>query len=105
MDFEPVEARCDLLDRVQLFEGVLNPALMTVFQFLEFLNDIVVAGLLGGGETLLEIRATGIDWFVEDDALTGRSEVAEQPVKGIFAHRRYVRYRDEHRHTGLLEFV
>jgi len=28
MHFEPVEARCDLLDRIQLFEGVLDPVLL-----------------------------------------------------------------------------
>ena len=60
MDFEPVETRCDLLDHVQLFEGILDPVLVTVLHLLEFLNDIIVAGLLGGGETLLEIRPRGL---------------------------------------------
>jgi len=77
MDFEPVEACCDLLDRVQLFEGVLDPVLMAVLDLLEFGDNVVVAGFFGGSETLLEIRATGIDWFVEDNDLTERSKVAE----------------------------
>ena len=82
----PVEARCDLLDCIQLFEGVLDPVLVTVLHLLQFADNVVVAGLLGGGETLLEIRATGIDWFVEDHNLTKRSEVAESLVKVIFTH-------------------
>ena len=77
MHFEPVEACCDLLDCIQLFEGVLNPVLVAVLHLLEFLDHVIVVGLLGGGQTLLEIRATGIDWFVEDDDLTECSEVAE----------------------------
>jgi len=77
MDFEPVKACCDLLDRIQLFERVLDPVLVAVLHLLQFADNVVVAGLLGGGETLLEIRATGIDWFVEDHNLAERSEVAE----------------------------
>ncbi len=38
VDVEPVEARCDLLDCIRLFEGVLNPVLMTVLHLLEFLD-------------------------------------------------------------------
>jgi hypothetical protein len=77
MHFEPVEARCNLLDRVQLIESVLDPVLVAVLHLLEFCDNVVVAGLLSGIETLLEIRAAGVAWLVEDDGLTERSEVAE----------------------------
>nr|WP_233562828.1 hypothetical protein [Haloarcula sp. Atlit-120R] len=50
---------------------------MAVLHLLEFGDNVVVAGFFGGGETLLEVRATGIDWFVEDHNLTKRSNVAE----------------------------
>jgi len=77
MHFEPVEARCDLLDRVQLFKSVLDPVLVTGLHLLEFFDHVVIAGFFGGAETLLEICATGIDWFVEDNDFTEHSEVAE----------------------------
>jgi hypothetical protein len=60
MDFEPVEAGGHLLDRVQLFEGVLDPVLVAVLQLLEFSDNVVVASFFGGGQTLLEIRALGL---------------------------------------------
>ncbi|GAA3880262.1 hypothetical protein GCM10022627_36640 [Haloarcula argentinensis] len=50
---------------------------MTVLHLLEFGNNIIVPGFLGSVETLLEIRATGIDWLMEDDDLSECSEVAE----------------------------
>ena len=43
MHFEPVEARHDLLNRVQLCKCVLNPILVTVLHLLEFGDNIIVA--------------------------------------------------------------
>jgi len=77
MNFEPVEVCCDLLDCIQLFEGVLNTVLETILHLLQFAGNVVVADLLGGVETLLVISATGVDWLVEDDDHTERSEIAE----------------------------
>jgi hypothetical protein len=77
MHFEPVEARCDLLDRVQLFEGILDPILVAILHPLESGGNVVVTGFLGSSETLLEVLAPWVDLFVEDDDLTEYSEVAE----------------------------
>jgi hypothetical protein len=86
MNPQAVETGLTCCTVFRLRKRVHSPVLVTLLHLLECFNNVLVADLLSGIKTLLEISPTRVDWLPEDHDLTERSEVAQQPMEVVLVH-------------------